>query len=473
MKIIIAIIINIFFLVNCFSQKLALDEFKFIIRDESILKSTIVKLFVSIDSAGFGSPLLLNKKVTIVKLYRSNFFILANDLQIPYFIQPGEVIKVSSRGNNLELSIEGNIKRTNELNFFSILTYRYGKFNNHIPDQELHGKVKSLSEIDKSRKHILDIKNKREEYLDSLIKTSSISDNFFQIAKHIIKASTISDIQILLWNNREVLKNSNSYQKFNNELFSEIKKMDFAPYFIDFTINRFVITMLTTNYLDKEIVDSNELESRYTFIKNNYSSKTKDYLLSYTLKSGLQKSIPISDNLIFDFLNNCKIEECKNIIQLILYKKKVSKVKGSNLLLKIDRKTSLELVDVLKITKTSLIVLDFWASWCSPCRASMPTVKKISKEFETKGIRFLFISLDEEIINWENAHQAELLSNSTSFLLLDRFRAQIISKNKIDFIPRYILVNQLGEIIESNLPHPEDPEFKKILIKYSNKYSVL
>ncbi|MDD2792064.1 MAG: thioredoxin-like domain-containing protein [Sediminibacterium sp.] len=469
MRITIAILINIFCFVNCFSQKAAADEFKFIISDESILKSDIVKSFVSIDSAGFGRPLLLNSKVTTVKLYRANFFILSIDLQIPYYIQPGEIIKISSKENRLILSVEGNSKRTNELNCFSTLAYRYGKFNNLIPDPELHRKVKSIAEIDQLRNQILNIKNKREDYLDSLIKTSSISDHFFQIAKHVIEASAISDIQILRWNNRAVLKKANVYQQLNYELFSEIKKMDFAPYVTDFKVNRTAITMLTTDYLDKAILDSIELESRVTFIKNNYAGKAKDYLLSYTLKSGLQNSIPISDNIMFDFLDNCSIEACKSIIQSILYKKKVSKVKGSNLLLGADRKTTVELLDVLKGVKAPLIVLDFWASWCAPCRASMPAVKKISKELENNRIQFLFISLDEDMIDWKNAHQAELLPNSTSFLLLKGFRAKMPVENKIDFIPRYILVNQSGQVINSNLPHPDDPAFKKVLLKYLNK----
>jgi len=54
----------------------------------------------------------------------------------------------------------------------------------------------------------------------------------------------------------------------------------------------------------------------------------------------------------------------------------------------------LKMSDVLK--KSKVLILDFWASWCRPCRAENPYVVKIYKKYHDKGLNILGISLDKE-----------------------------------------------------------------------------
>ncbi|HDL85267.1 MAG TPA: TlpA family protein disulfide reductase [Candidatus Acetothermia bacterium] len=44
--------------------------------------------------------------------------------------------------------------------------------------------------------------------------------------------------------------------------------------------------------------------------------------------------------------------------------------------------------------KGKIIVLDFWASWCAPCRATLPNVEQISKDFADRGVVVIGIDLD-------------------------------------------------------------------------------
>lgn len=52
--------------------------------------------------------------------------------------------------------------------------------------------------------------------------------------------------------------------------------------------------------------------------------------------------------------------------------------------------------------KGKVVLLDFWASWCIPCRKSFPEVERLSKDFEQKGLTVIAVSVDEQRKNAES-----------------------------------------------------------------------
>jgi peroxiredoxin len=57
----------------------------------------------------------------------------------------------------------------------------------------------------------------------------------------------------------------------------------------------------------------------------------------------------------------------------------------------------------LKSLKGKVVILDFWASWCGPCRGTNAELVKLYKKYKAKGVEIYSVSIDEDIVAWKKA----------------------------------------------------------------------
>ena len=103
---------------------------------------------------------------------------------------------------------------------------------------------------------------------------------------------------------------------------------------------------------------------------------------------------------------------------------------------------------VVKANK--LVLIDFWASWCAPCIAEMPNVRKIYAAYHAKGLEIYGISLDENQINWLSAIQ-RLGINWIHVSDLKGWQSKAAQDYSIQSIPSTLLIDSTGKIIAKNL----------------------
>lgn len=97
------------------------------------------------------------------------------------------------------------------------------------------------------------------------------------------------------------------------------------------------------------------------------------------------------------------------------------------------------------VGKGKYVLIDFWASWCGPCRREMPNVKAVYEKYASKGFEVISISTDQKLKPWRAAIE-ELGMNWTQ--LLDVDAADIYG---IYAIPRTFLIDPTGIVIDRNL----------------------
>lgn len=118
----------------------------------------------------------------------------------------------------------------------------------------------------------------------------------------------------------------------------------------------------------------------------------------------------------------------------------------------------------LSEVKGTYTILDFWASWCGPCRVDSPNIVKVHHQFKDKGLQIVGISLDKDKENWEKAIENDNLNwEHVSHLL--RWEDPIAAQYGVRSIPQLFLLDADGNVIAKER-HAQDfvPILEKMLL---------
>lgn len=112
--------------------------------------------------------------------------------------------------------------------------------------------------------------------------------------------------------------------------------------------------------------------------------------------------------------------------------------------------------DTVKLSslRGKVVLIDFWASWCGPCRVSNKQLVKIYPKYKDKGFEILGVSLDENAAQWKKA----VGKDKISWLQVNDnggWDAKTVQAWQISAIPTSFLVDKDGRLIGMDLPPKE------------------
>ncbi|MBM3430967.1 MAG: AhpC/TSA family protein [Bacteroidetes bacterium] len=114
--------------------------------------------------------------------------------------------------------------------------------------------------------------------------------------------------------------------------------------------------------------------------------------------------------------------------------------------------------------KGKVVLVDFWASWCGPCRKENPNIVAMYKKYKSKGFEIVSISLDEDYKKWEEAIAADGLIWPNHISDLGGWNSYVIGEFGISSIPYTMLLDRNGLLLAQGLRGPELEEtIKKAL----------
>ncbi len=99
--------------------------------------------------------------------------------------------------------------------------------------------------------------------------------------------------------------------------------------------------------------------------------------------------------------------------------------------------------------KGKLVIIDFWASWCGPCRNEIPHLKEVYEKYHEQGVEMLSVSIDKKESEWHKALAEEDMEWTQ--VLAPKAGKQTMKDYQFNGIPFIIILDKDGKIIAKNL----------------------
>lgn len=114
--------------------------------------------------------------------------------------------------------------------------------------------------------------------------------------------------------------------------------------------------------------------------------------------------------------------------------------------------------------KGMVVVLNFWATWCGPCRAEMPSLNNLYNEYKDKGFVVLAVSVDTS----EKPVKSFAREHKLAFpILMDKDKAVSFDEYAVLGLPTTFLIDKNGVVIEKIMGEREwdSPQMKEKILK--------
>lgn len=192
----------------------------------------------------------------------------------------------------------------------------------------------------------------------------------------------------------------------------------------------------------------------------------KNYLLSRYVAGNIGTAND-DEELINYYKEKSSDSVYSNIVtgNYLLRKKQVAAFgKEVAVLVKAD-KTETGFTELIKKLEEKVVYVDFWASWCKPCIEELPYSHQLAEKLKGKDVVMLYLSIDDDFDSWQKAAAKYKVAAANSFMMPAADKTALAKQIELGPIPRYLIINKAGKIVNLNAPRPSDPETYDLLSK--------
>ncbi|MFT5890696.1 MAG: thiol-disulfide isomerase/thioredoxin [Dokdonia sp.] len=213
---------------------------------------------------------------------------------------------------------------------------------------------------------------------------------------------------------------------------------------------------------EKKIISKKELDQRVKKLENEINQnfktlvlqKPSNYVVPYILSGApdldqeyiqyyemLQENVKLSywGQKLRETLNRLSDKEYRYIAPTPLLGTKLKSIEGKNL------SGESKSYDSKKI-ESKLTMIDFWASWCGPCRKENARLALLHKKYANEDFKIISFSLDDKLENWEKSSKKDNITWE-NISDLDGIKSKTMIDFQIKQVPRNILIDSNGNLI--------------------------
>ena len=151
---------------------------------------------------------------------------------------------------------------------------------------------------------------------------------------------------------------------------------------------------------------------------------------------------------LYTFLDTSTLDHTSLGKELQIYKTRNELPKSIPNISLLSPKSEKEKIEI----NTDYLFIDFWASWCKPCRDDIPNLKKVFQHYNSKhSIDFISISIDKDIDNWQQALSQEDIPWKQLIANDPKVYEEIKKHWGIVTIPHGVLINKKNETIKNHI----------------------
>lgn len=366
---------------------------------------------------------------------------------------------------------------------FDLLQYRFKldrKNNERFPDEYL-GYVKNtmltnpVNPMTLSRSIFTFIRD-YVDYFNDIKGNYSITSNdalLSLLATNKLKVDKSDNEIVVLINNYLGLINAGDTVK-SKKMAENISSKQFERYNEISRQNQGQITKETSTMLS-DIRLKRKMETLSTEIQDK---TIRDYYLAYALFGELNDArIPIDTKLLDSIIIqvNSQVFREKVLVAQKFYTELSERsmdytesLKNTDHLIESKNTDSLWL-ELTRPYKGKIIYVDFWGTWCGPCKMEMEYVSELKKQFIDKDVIFMYLANRSSEESWKNVIKNYSLTgeNVVHYRLPEEQQAMIERRFGVNSFPTYMIVDKNGNIVDTKPPRPSQ---KEITVGFLNRW---